>query len=34
MKALMDYNTDSKEGGWDSPERVQKLVESRVTAGL
>ena len=28
-----DYNTDSKEAGWDSPERVQKLVESRVTAG-
>ena len=24
---------DSKEAGWDSPERVQKLVESRVTAG-
>ena len=33
MKALMDYDTDSKEAGWDSPERVQKLVESRVTAG-
>lgn len=28
-----DYNTDSKEAGWDSPVRVQKLVESRVTAG-
>ena len=28
-----DYDTDSKEAGWDSPERVQKLVESRVTAG-
>ena len=27
------YDTDSKEAGWDSPERVQKLVESRVTAG-
>lgn len=33
MKAIMDYDTDSKEAGWDSPERVQKLVESRVTAG-
>ncbi|HPR09385.1 MAG TPA: class I SAM-dependent methyltransferase [Candidatus Saccharibacteria bacterium] len=28
-----DYDTDSKQAGWDSPERVQKLVESRVTAG-
>ena len=28
-----DYDTDSKEAGWDSPERVQKLVESQVTAG-
>lgn len=27
------YDTDSREAGWDSPERVQKLVESRVTAG-
>lgn len=27
------YDTDSKEAGWDSPERVQTLVESRVTAG-
>ena len=27
------YDTDSKEAGWDSPQRVQKLVESRVTAG-
>ena len=27
-----DYDTDSKEAGWDSPERVQKLVESRVIA--
>lgn len=27
------YDTDSKEAGWDSPVRVQKLVESRVTAG-
>lgn len=26
-----DYGTDSKQAGWDSPERVQKLVESRVT---
>ena len=27
------YDTDSREAGWDSPERVQKLVESRVIAG-
>jgi len=27
------YDTDSKKAGWDSPERVQKLVESRVTTG-
>ncbi len=27
------YDTVSKEAGWDSPERVQKLVESRVAAG-
>ena len=29
----LTYDTDSKEAGWDSRERVQKLVESRVTAG-
>lgn len=29
----LTYDTDSKQAGWDSPERVQKLVESRVTAG-
>lgn len=33
MKETLTYNTDSKEAGWDSPQRVQKLVESRVTAG-
>ena len=27
------YDTDSRQAGWDSPERVQKLVESRVIAG-
>lgn len=27
------YDTDSKEAGWDSPERVQKLVESRIVPG-
>jgi predicted TPR repeat methyltransferase len=31
--SIPTYNTDSKEAGWDSPERVQKLVESRVTVG-
>ena len=29
----LTYDTDSKEAGWDSPEWVQKLVESRITAG-
>lgn len=33
MKETLTYDTDSKEAGWDSPERIQKLVESRVTAG-
>ena len=27
------YDTDSRQAGWDSPERAQKLVESRVIAG-
>jgi len=33
METLNNYDTDSKEAGWDSPERVQKLVELRITAG-
>jgi predicted TPR repeat methyltransferase len=28
-----DYNTDSKEAGWDSPERAQKLVEPFIISG-
>lgn len=27
------YDTDSKEAGWDSPERAQRLVESFVVSG-
>lgn len=33
MDAVKDYNTDSREAGWDSPARVQQLVESRVVHG-
>lgn len=29
----LTYNNDSKEAGWDSPERVQKLVESCIMRG-
>ena len=28
------YDTDSKEAGWDSPERAQRLVEPFIASGV
>lgn len=30
---IMDYDKESKEAGWDSPERAQKLVEKYIVPG-